>query len=271
MSDEHTPLTPAEEAAQRAVQSLPPVAADPGFQARLEREFISGRLSAGPPVVLPARRFPWGSLLRWAYIPAAAVLLLAVSISFNRGGGWEVAPLQEGLITVDGREIEAIEGSALKAALGRGGELDTGAEASLEITRPGRIALEVDPGAHVELPAPPGRWWDRNVTFHVEDGELRLMTGPSFSGQSLVIVTPESRTEIVGTLVSVYRDEGGTCVCVMHGTARVGPPGGEMKPVPPGMRMVLPVGKEPYVTEIMPDHEAGMKAFEERLKPSKWH
>jgi hypothetical protein len=245
------------------------VHADADFRERLERDFIYGRLDVEAPPERPRERrpSPWGAFLRWAYVPAAAVLLLAVAIPLNRGSGWSVSPVHEGMAVIEGRRIEAIESEALTAALGRGGELTTGEGTLLELRRAGLLAMEVDGESVVHLPSPPGRWWNRDLTLEVEKGEMRVMTGPGFAGRRLVVLTPESRTEIVGTLISVFRDAGGTCVCVLHGTAMVGSPDGEMEPVPAGMRMVLPAGADPFLDEIMPPHEAGMRAFEERLGP----
>jgi hypothetical protein len=267
MTRDRTPLTPAEEAVRKALQSLPPVPADPEFRDRLERDFTYGAPQPDRKES-PRRHSPWAAFLRWAYLPAAAALLLAVAIPLNRGGGWSVSHVREGSIVVDGREFEAIEDEALSTVLGRGGELETGPGMLLQFERPGRLAVEVDAGARVEVPSPPGRWWNRDVTLRVEEGEMRVLTGPAFAGRRLVVLTPESRTEVVGTLISVFRDAGGTCVCVMHGTAMVGPPAGEMQPVPAGMRMVLPATGDPFLDGIMPPHEAGMRAFEERIQVS---
>ena len=101
----------------------------------------------------------------------------------------------------------------------------------------------------------------------VHHGELRIKTGPGFRGAELQILTTEGRIEITGTVVSVYKGEGFTCVCVLEGTAKIGMDKADLEEIPAGMRKVMFAdGRPPMVTEIQPQHEAGLMEFEERYR-----
>jgi ferric-dicitrate binding protein FerR (iron transport regulator) len=80
-------------------------------------------------------------------------------------------------------------------------------------------------------------------------------------------VTAEVRTEITGTVVSVYKGDGYTCVCVLEGTARVGADEARLEEIPPGMlKIMFSDGSPPIETEIAEQHEADLIEFRERNK-----
>jgi hypothetical protein len=64
------------------------------------------------------------------------------------------------------------------------------------------------------------------------------------------------------------RDRSGTCVCVLEGTAQVGPDADTLQPVEPGKRMVLPSSGDPYITDVAPPHAEGLRAFAEGHRPA---
>jgi ferric-dicitrate binding protein FerR (iron transport regulator) len=81
------------------------------------------------------------------------------------------------------------------------------------------------------------------------------------------ILTPEGRTEIVGTVISVYRGEGYTCICVLEGIALVGKDEARLEEVPEGMlKIMFDDGSEAIVTDISSSHEADLQEFNERYR-----
>jgi hypothetical protein len=93
------------------------------------------------------------------------------------------------------------------------------------------------------------------------------MTGPGFPGTELHIVTTEGRTELVGSIVSIYKGDGYTCVCVLEGTAQVGADEEHLEEISRGMLMIM-FGDErpPIVAGIASQHEAELEEFDERYQ-----
>ena len=94
---------------------------------------------------------------------------------------------------------------------------------------------------------------------------MAILTGPRFRGGHLVVTTGEGAIEITGTLVSVFRDESVTCVCVHEGTASVGIDEADMEPIPAGKRKVMFADGSPsMVTDIAPPHRDHLIEFEKK-------
>jgi ferric-dicitrate binding protein FerR (iron transport regulator) len=73
------------------------------------------------------------------------------------------------------------------------------------------------------------------------------------------VTTPEARTVIHGTLVSVLRNDAVTCVCLFEGSAEVLTEKAALGEVPRGMRWVMfRDGSDPQLMEIMPAHQDHM-------------
>jgi ferric-dicitrate binding protein FerR (iron transport regulator) len=145
---------------------------------------------------------------------------------------------------------------------------------SLDLLLDDRLLLALDEGADVTVPVPPEHGAGIPLVSEVHHGELRIKTGPGFPGTELHILTSEGRTEIVGTVVSVYKGEDFTCVCVLEGTASIGADEARLEKIPQGMRKVMfGDGRPPLVTEIEPQHEAGLLEFEDRYRDffPTWH
>jgi ferric-dicitrate binding protein FerR (iron transport regulator) len=272
MIPEERELTPEEARARDAVRGLGPVRPDPAFRERLKSDFVAGRLqSIGAATSEPARTAVPRARPRWSwprlFVPAfaAAVLLLAVTFA-NRGPTLSLAEVSgTGSVTVDGRTFDLGDRAALAEAVRPGSRVELPEGAALAVAIDGTMAIELA-SATATVPRSPGRWFGRSTGCRLELGEIRILTGPGFRGNALDVATPDGLVRVTGTLVSAVRDEGGTCVCVRHGTARVGRTEEELAPVPPGRRMVLFADRRPpLLTEIAPPHAEHLVDFEARL------
>jgi hypothetical protein len=115
------------------------------------------------------------------------------------------------------------------------------------------------------VPAPPKPDSDGPLITEVRIGELRLKTGPGFPGSRLHVLTAESRTEIVGTIVSVYKGDGYTCVCVLEGTALIGVDETSLDEIPSEMlKIMFDDGSPPIVMDISSQHKEGLLEFREQ-------
>ncbi|OGF15746.1 MAG: hypothetical protein A2W00_01960 [Candidatus Eisenbacteria bacterium RBG_16_71_46] len=253
MTDTHTrPLGHDEARARDAVRALPRPEADAGFRERLRSEFASGRIEAAHP------RLAGGGRARravvWLAAPvAAAALLLAVSV-LNQGPRWRVTAVSgEGIAVVDRRAVPLGHVEELARRIHAGAEVEWPAGASIEITSPGALAVEIEGETLTRVPTPPGRWFGREVAAGLSRGELRITTGPAFRGARLVVRTPEASVEVVGTTLGVICEPQGTCVCVLEGRVRVGPLGGAMAAVEQGrLRYTFRDGRPPVDAEMRP-------------------
>jgi ferric-dicitrate binding protein FerR (iron transport regulator) len=267
MSPNEPELTSEEARARDAVRALGGVKADAAFRERLRADFIEGCLaeagdesSAALPERAP-RRGGW----RWPRIlvPAFAAALLLLALATNRGPEFAVVDVS-GAVTVDGQVYDSGDRAGLAAAVRSGSRLELAEGSSLAVAIPGKLVIELV-SATATVPASPGRWIGRSTESRLESGEIRILTGPDFRGDRYDVETPDGLIRVTGTLVSAVRDEGGTCVCVRHGTAQVGRSADELAPVPPGKRMVLYADRrEPLLTEIAPPHEQYLLDFEAR-------
>jgi ferric-dicitrate binding protein FerR (iron transport regulator) len=268
MTDERqTDRAEQERRIREAIRSADVVRADSAFRERLKLEFIDGTITE--PAVQPEKPRP-RQLLRWWWIlvPAAAAVLLFALFLPSPAPTWAVQAMHgEGRIEIDGRILQMDDPVLVAGALGAGGNVRLIEGGSIDLLLDDRLLLELDEGADVTLPVPPERGIRATLISEVRHGELRIKTGPGFPGTELHILTTESRTEIVGTIVSVYKGKGLTCVCVLEGTARIGADETRLEEIPQGMRKVMfGDGRPPMVTEIEPQHEAGLLEFEERYR-----
>jgi ferric-dicitrate binding protein FerR (iron transport regulator) len=251
--------------AQEAVRSLAHPQADADFRARLKDQFLAGEIpetglssSDESPAVSPR---PW---LRWGGLAAAAVLAFVV-FSLNRLPGPElVATNGVGTVTVDGRELAADDSASLESALRAGARLQVGEGGVVDIVYPGSFVMRLDSGTDMVLPSRPGRWFLRSARSAIEYGEISVRTGPNLAGGRLIVDTPEGRTAIHGTLVSVFRNDGLTCVCLFEGSASISTDEKNLGGIPLGMRWVLfKDGSEPQLLDIAPPHRDHMLGLDE--------
>ena len=269
MSDErHSALTEQERRTRDAIRSSGEVRADAAFRERLKREFSSGTIAEPVASEEKTRSFrfnPWA----WVLVPAAAaVLLLAIFLPRNSAPAWSIQAVHgEGVIEVEGQPLPTGEPERIAQALVAGGHLLLPDGIGLDLRLDDRLILAVDKGSDVTLQALPEPGAQELLVAEVHDGELRIMTGPGFPGTEMHILTAEGRTEITGTIISVYKDDGYTCVCVLEGTALIGPDEHRLEEVGEGLLMVMFAdGSDPIVAEISSDHETDLLEFEERYK-----
>jgi hypothetical protein len=267
MTDEGTTnLSPEERRIRAEVRSLREVRAEPAFREKLKRQFVTGEITERPARGSePSSRWwqPWG----WTLIPAAAVAVALLILLFPaRPLVWTVHDVSgEGRIVIDGESVTADERDRLARLVGSGARVELAEGIVLDLMLEDRLLFELDEGAQVALPEPSRRPSERPLTSEVHAGELRVKTGPGFSGHRLRILTSESRTDLIGTTVSVFKGDGLTCVCVLEGTARIGEDDARMEEVAAGMRKIMFAdGRPSRIVEIEPHHEEGLLRFVER-------
>jgi hypothetical protein len=204
--------------------------------------------------------------LRFALAPALAAAVLLIVFFVNRGPSWSIhRAYGTGTVTVDGQTIPIEETETLARRIGTGQTLRLSDTAGLELRCGDRLILEATPGTEFTVPNRLGRWKNREVRIEVRTGEILAMTGPDFTGHSLDITTAEGQTLLTGTIVSVFRDDALTCVCVLEGEARIGTDAADLEAIPAGMRKVMfRDGRPPLVSEIAPAHLEGLAEFAER-------
>jgi hypothetical protein len=251
--------------ASELVRALPRAEADTGFRDRLRADFAAGRLGESPDAApRPARR---GRGWIRALIPAAFAGVLAVLVLFNAGPPLELSDVSgEGTVFVDGRVFPASDFAGIAGAIYPGASVTLSEGVEIDFVYPETAAYQLS-SATATIPEAPGRWYGRSVASRVDMGELRILTGPEFSGMQLTVTTPEGQIEVTGTLVSVFRDSTVTCVCVHEGTAAVGITTDDMENIPPGKRKVMFAdGSPPKVTDIAPPHMDHLVKFEARYR-----
>lgn len=260
---------PDDETVAKWVRELPEAQPDADFGDRLRASFTTGGIDAGeaveeaPPPAAPRRASRWWAWAVPVFAAAAAALVIAV---VNQGADLELIGVTEGtVVTVDGRAIDTGDAAALGAAIRPGAEVVVPDGASLDLAAAGTVLYEVTGGTRMTLPDTPGRWFGRTVACRVEVGELRVKTGPRFTGSELRVRTPDGLVVVTGTLLSVQCDEGGTCVCVLEGTAHVGVDEADLEPVPPGSRKVMLRDGTVEIIPIKPMHRDGVVDFDRRL------
>jgi len=267
MQKEEMELSPLEAKVRDAVRALPELQADPDFRTGLAREFASGRILDRPPAVpKPAPR--WHAAVRWGYIPAAAAILVVAFLIQNRGPDWTlIQASKHGTAVVAGQVVDLASAEARQAFRPRA-EVALSGDATVTLLDPGVMALQIAPGTAARLPNTPGRWFGRTMRASLNEGELRVLTGPDFPGHRLVVRTAEGEAEVTGTAISVWRQGTTTCVCVLKGTAMIGTDEADMEPIPAGKRKVMfGEGKKPEISDIAPPHRDGLIPFVKRVEP----
>ena len=269
MRDErHNTLTEQERRTRDAIRSSGEVRADAAFRERLKREFRSGTISepAVPRQESRARSFPRWS---WVLIPAAAVILL-FAIFFPRTSvpEWSVQAVHgEGRIEIEGQVLATDEQDLVSQLLSAGGRVRLPEEVALDLRLDDRLILALAEGSDVTLPVPLEPGSRGPLVSEVHHGELRIMTGPGFPGIEMHILTTEGRTEISGTIISVYKGDSYTCVCVLEGTALIGADENQLEEVAAGNLMVMfEDGSPPVVADIEAGHVMDLLKFGERYR-----
>jgi len=261
MSPEHpSSERPEEVRAREALQGLPRVRADAAYRERLKRDFVTGRIGERPALRLGV---PWHRRAVWRIAPAAAALLAVVVWLGDRGPGWTVMGVAgEGIAAVDGTPVPLSSPDELARRLRPGARLEVPDGAEVELATAAGLVVQVTAGTEFTMPAPPGRWLRRRATGAVRRGEIRITTGPAFSGARLEVTTPEASVEVTGTTLAVICEPVGTCVCVFEGVVKMGPRGGSMELVPNGRRrFVFNDGRPPESEAIRPTENIKLGMF----------
>jgi ferric-dicitrate binding protein FerR (iron transport regulator) len=263
MSDRDS-MHPDEERAAKHVRALPDVEANAAFRDRLRSAFVTGEINhAAAPTAQPAphRRHRWVLWMVPALIAAAAVVLVVTRpaafrvIAVNGSGNIRV---NEELLALSSRDdLVRVVHSGATLALPDSGAIDLLSE--------NIVLMEMTPGTRATVPQPPGRWFHRAAACSLMAGEIRIKTGPRFHGSKLRVYTPEGMAEITGTMLSVQCDGGGTCVCVVEGTAHVGVNEADLQAVPPGSRKVMLRDGTRKIIPIQEAHRDGVIDFNRRL------
>jgi len=241
---------------ERALLGLPPAEPDEGFRERLREAFVSGSIR---PADRPRRR-------RLRALLAAAAVLLAATLGglllLGDGDGYEVFDVAgTGAVVLDGRAVPLDDRDEIAARLAPGVEVRVPPTATLDLRVSDRGLLELTGGTRMVLPG-----IREGIRGRVEAGELRFASGPGFGARAMVLTTPEGIVTVTGTLLSVQRDERGTCVCVLEGEVSVGRDEGDLETIPAGERKVMPAGGGTKITPIAPPHRDGLRDFATRTR-----
>lgn len=243
---------------REAVRGLPPVAPEPTYRAGLKAAFASGEISsrgrAGQdddakepePSILPLP-FP-GRHRLWTGIAVAAALVVAVITGIlNQGPAWRIAGIRgEGSILLDGHPLSVADASLMGRRIPAGVRVEVTNAAELDLRADGVMVMQVTGGTDLILPPSPPRWFARRAALHVQEGEIRVTTGPVFKGARLEITTPDAEIAVTGTTFAVILERTGTCVCVFEGSVAVGPRGTAPAPVSSGnLRYIFRDGRPP--------------------------
>lgn len=252
----------------RLVRDLPLVRADADFRKRLRSAFTEGRLEKEPVLgESSGGRRPLLGWLRWPVaVAAAAAVVLITAVILNRPADLTITQvIGQGDALVDGRTINVTDENALGASIRAGAEIETPPGALIDLISGNVVLFEITGGTRMSIPPMPGRWFGRDVACSLYVGEIRIKTGRDFPGSELLVYTPEGIVAIKGTLLSIQRDEGGTCVCVLEGIAQVGVDEDDLQPVKPGYRKVMYRDGKKEIIPVKPMHRDGVLDFDKRV------
>jgi ferric-dicitrate binding protein FerR (iron transport regulator) len=260
-------LTPDEKRTCEAVRALPRVDADPAFRQRLKADFVAGRLCEGTGGA-KKRRAPRRWFLRpGLLVPVAVAVILIFAGVLNRGPALQLADVAgEGTVTVNGKVFETSNRDGIEQAIRPGSRVELSDGVAVDVLYAETAVYQLA-SATATIPKAPGRWFGKAGEGWLEKGEFQVLTGPGFEGAGLTIQTSEGIIQVTGTLLSVVKDAEVTCVCVHHGTARVGIDTEDLEDIPAGKRKVMFAdGRPPIVTPIAPPHQDHLVEFESKYK-----
>jgi hypothetical protein len=137
----------------------------------------------------------------------------------NRGPAWSLVE-GEGSAVIDGVTVSLSQPDQVESLLHGGSRVEIAQDSRAVFKQRGIVMAQLDGGSIVSLPKAPGRWFNRRVEGTIEKGRVSWITGSGFSGAHLVLNTPESIIEVVGTCFNLMCTEEGTCLCVLEGVVR---------------------------------------------------
>jgi len=257
-----------DESIARGIRGLPDVAADTAFRSRLRSEFVSGAMAeddSGRVDVSPESPRRRGGR-RWLWLAPVAAAAAITLMVMNPGPRLRVLETAgDGYVRLGETPVQLSDLTRINDDLAAGMELVTAPNAALDLIADGVVLYEITPGTRMTVPGTPGRWFGREVEFTLTSGEVRMKTGPQYAGSTVRVQTPDGLVVVTGTLLSIQTDAGGTCVCVLEGTVRVGVDEADLEPVPPGQRKIMLKDGTVEIIPVKPMHRDGVLDFDERV------
>jgi ferric-dicitrate binding protein FerR (iron transport regulator) len=192
------------------LRRLPPATASAEARHRALEAFMAGAIQDGgiPKITeKPRSRSRWAAMLMAAALGVMAVILYG----WQPESTWVVLDTVEaGGITVDGRPV------ALGESIGSGAiVVAPGSELELQLGQSLRVRLLA--GTQLDLPAGPGRWFNRDRNLKLDSGEIYGTTGGQELGFPLAFLTDELMARMTGTTFAVFRTPEASCVCLWEG------------------------------------------------------
>jgi hypothetical protein len=174
-----------------------------------------------------------------------------------------------GSVRIDGATVAIDDAAALGRLLPPGVRVEVAEGAEIDLRADGVMAMQCAGGTDLVLPPSPPRWFARRAALHVADGEIRVVTGPSFKGASLAVTTPDAALTVTGTTFAVILEPTGTCVCVDEGRVMVGPRKGAPAPVTSGnRRYVFHDGRPVEDASMRPIEHVKLSEFRDAQLPA---
>lgn len=204
-----------------ALGRLPRAEASPSARARARAAFVHGaEVRRLPERARPVRR--WATGLAAAAVAAWAIFWYGTSPVMD----WVALDVVEPAgVSVESRDPLG-PGARLVA-----GPAATSAGSELEVQLGDRLRFRMMPGTVLDLPRPPGRWFDRDRDLTLAAGEIFGTTGGRELGFELALATLELEARLTGTTFAVFRTDSTSCVCLWNGGVTVTPKVGPDEPI----------------------------------------
>lgn len=229
-------------ALELALASVPRPTARAEFKTGLRRNFLSAARGAStiPLVdVVEEPRKKGGSRGTdrrvWAALLAAAAVVVAMLAYMKprdsrwkvvdgppagidaRSGGAGETPTD--LVYVDGVAMRGQDHERLEKSLVDAHEIRS--DGRLRLRFADWYLLELAPHTRLALTPVEQRSRPEPLAFQVEEGALRVCTGPAFRGEEMHVTTEDASLRVAGTIFAVDVFKDGTCICCLQGTLKV--------------------------------------------------
>jgi ferric-dicitrate binding protein FerR (iron transport regulator) len=244
--------TPDEIRALDAVRGMERPVAPASVRAKALQAFLEGDAGEAPaPDVPPAPR-PVERSNAWRWLPVAAVLALALF-----GGWWGTRPAETWRVAdVAGPAgVTLASGAVAVGAPVAPGAIATGDSSEFGLQLGDVLRIRFAGGTRAELPAPPGRWFGKERTIELADGEVFGTTAGNPLGFTLRVVTPEAEVALTGTTFAVFRTPEATCFCLWNGSVDIRTAAGDPVTLAPGQRVFVYADGRDSEPEPLPDWE----------------
>jgi hypothetical protein len=235
----------------RALDQLPQARARENFRSELERRFV------GASRVQVSSLAP---LVRWGAVLTAAAGLIALLWPREPGPQWNVLNTPSSLVRIDGQPYTDL--ASIQRALESGRRIETtDAALVLELARgtDQLFVLGLQPHTSATLPDEAS-----HPVLADASGDLAVITGTAFPGNSLTVRTLDAAASITGTEFAVDTSEQGTCICCATGEVSVESLRGTNQPpaAGPGRRSFVKREVDGYaIGEVYPPHVEPLTAL----------